>query len=305
VLDTANKTVWRIDLAKRTATPILTSGDKAQGGRVADPAFIATGGPDVLVLDAKNQLWRWRPAGNKGKGTLVKVDVAGASSWGNDVRAIDTFVANFDAAFYKLYVVDESEQNIMVLEPANDGSGYPVKPSGRLPTNRPVDGITDLLLDGDIYVAENGAVARVIPANSWDAEMPKDTQVRPESFLTLLASPDRPGNESSRRAGPIYAYDRVNARLIAFDKATGDYVSQFRLVGDDPAWEDLQGMVIMPGADAEAPALMWWINDTGLHTTTLVEADAPTPTAAPAASPTAEPTATPKPTKKPKKTPKP
>jgi hypothetical protein len=61
----------------------------------------------------------------------------------------------------------------------------------------------------------------------------------------------------------------------------------------------------MPGADADAPALMWWIDGTGLHTTTLVEADAPNPTASPSASPTAEPTPPPKPTKKPKKTPKP
>ncbi len=305
VLDTANKTVWRIDLAKRTAAPILASGDKATGGRVADPAFITTGGPDVLVLDSKNQLWRWRPALNKGRGSLMKINVADSASWGNDIKAIDTFVANFDAAFYKLYVVDASEQNIMVLSPANDGSGYPVKPTGRLPTNRPVDGITDLMLDGDIYVAEDGEVARVIPANSWDAEPPEDTQVRPDSYYTLLASPDKPGNESSRRDGPIYAYDRVNARVVAFSKATGDYMSQYHLVGDDPGWDDLQGMVIMPGADAEAPATMWWIDSTGLHSAVLMEAAGPTPTAAPSPSATAEPAATPKPTKKPKKTPKP
>jgi hypothetical protein len=305
VLDTANKTVWRIDLAKGTAAPILKSGDRAPGGRVADPAFITTGGPDVLVLDAKNQLWRWRPANTKGKGTLVKVDVVDSASWGNDIKAIDTFVANFDAAFYKLYIADPSEQNIMVLSPANDGSGYPVRPTGRLPTNRPIDGITDLLLDGDIYVAEDGKVARVIPANSWSPDKPRDTQLRPESDFTLLASPDKPGNESSRRAGLIYAYDRINARLVAFDKASGDYVAQFRLAGADPAWTDLRGMVVMPGADAEAPALMWWIDRSGVNTTTLVEADAPAPTASPSASPTAEPTATPKPTRKPKPTPRP
>jgi hypothetical protein len=304
-LDAANKTVWRIDLAKRTAAPILASGDKATGGRVEDPLFLTTGGPDVLVLDAKNQLWRWRYANTKGKGTLTKVTVENSASWGDDIKAIATFVANYGAALYKLYVVDPSEQNIMVMSPANDGSGYYGKSLGRLPTDRPVDGITDLLLDGDIYVAENGGVARVIPANSWDAEMPKDTQVRPDSYFTLLASPDKPGNESSKRDGLLYAYDRENARLVAFDKASGDYVAQFRLVGDNPGWKDLQGMVIMPGADAETPATMWWIDSKGLYAATLVEASEPLPTASPSASPTAEPTATPKPTKKPKKTPKP
>jgi hypothetical protein len=303
VLDAANKTVWRIDLAKKSATPVLTTGDKVGGAKVADPAFLTTGGPDVLVLDSKNQLWRWRPV--KGKGTLVKIKVADSASWGNDIKAVDTFVANFDAAFYKLYVVDASEQNIMVLAPANDGSGYPVKPTGRLPTNRPVDGITDILLDGDIYVAENGGVARVIPAAGWKAQLPDDTNIRPESYYSLIASPDKPGGESSRRAGLLYAYDRVNDRVVAFDKATGDYKAQYRLAGDDRGWADLQGMVIMPGADAEAPATMWWASSTGVHTATLVEAVEASPSVSPSPTASAEPTAKPKPTKKPKKTPKP
>ena len=75
VLDTLGKTVWRIDLAKKTATPVLKSGQKASGTKVADPKLITTGGPDVLVLDTKNQLWRWRPLDTKGKGTLVKIRV--------------------------------------------------------------------------------------------------------------------------------------------------------------------------------------------------------------------------------------
>ena len=40
-------------------------------------------------------------------------------------------------------------------------------PQRRLPTDRPVDGITDLLIDGDIYAAENGAVERMSPATGW------------------------------------------------------------------------------------------------------------------------------------------
>ena len=47
VLDTANKTVWRIDLAKKTASPVAKAGQKASGAKVADPKVITTGGPDV------------------------------------------------------------------------------------------------------------------------------------------------------------------------------------------------------------------------------------------------------------------
>ena len=160
MLDTANKTVWRIDLAKKQASPILKSGQRASGTRVADPKLITAGGPDVLILDSKNTLWRWRPANNSGRGTLVRIPIKNSASWGDDVKDLSTFVANFDAAFYKLYVVDPSEQNIMVFDPSSDGSGYHSAGTGRLPTDRPVDGMTDLMIDGDIFVAENGAGRR-------------------------------------------------------------------------------------------------------------------------------------------------
>ena len=274
VLDTANKTVWRIDLAKKTASPIAKSGQRASGTRVADPKLLVTGGPDVLVLDTKNNLWRWRPTDTKGRGTLVKIQIRDSATWGTDVNVMSTFVANFDAAFYKLYLVDPSQQNIMVLSPANDGSGYPLKPMGRLPTDRPVDGITDLLIDGDIYVAENGGVARVIPATSWTAKAPDDAQLRPNPRYTMLAAPERPGI-STKGIGSLYAFDQANQRIVAFNKSNGDYVAQYLLENGGAGWADLRDFVVLPGADADAPNTAWWISDDGLHTAVLEQAEAP------------------------------
>jgi hypothetical protein len=308
VLDAANKTVWRIDLAKKTATAVLKAGQKASGTTVADPKFITIGGPHVLVLDSKNVLWRWSLANKQGKGTLAKVNVEGSASWGSDVLDIATFVANFDAALYKLYIVDPSEQNIMVMSPRSDGSGYSGPAQRRLPTDRPVDGITDLLIDGDIYVAENGAVARVIPAAGWQTEPPKDTQLRPTSRYTLLSSPDRPDGSSSRRQGILYAFDAENHRLVAFNKADGAYVAQYQLAGGDDAWAGLTGMTVMVSADETVPPTMWWISASGLHTVSLAAAPggsgaSPSPSAGagPSVAPTksTKPGPTPKPTKKP------
>jgi len=303
VLDTASKTVWRIDLAKKTATAVAKAGQKASGTRVADPKLITTGGRDVLILDSKNVLWRWRPADSKGKGTLIRIKVTDSASWGDDVRDIATFVANFDAAFYKLYIVDLSEQNIMVLSPANDGSGYPVTPTRRLPTDRPVDGMTDLLIDGDIYVAENGEVARVIPASGWSVELPQDTRLRPTSRYTLLSSPDRSDGSSSRRKGLLYAFDATNHRIVAFNKEDGAYVAQYQLAAGDDAWVGLRGMTVMAPPDETAPATLWWITDTGLHSALLEAAPdgssaSPSPSAS--AEPSAAPTRAPKPTRTPK-----
>ncbi len=305
VLDTLGKTVWRIDLAKKTAVPVARSGQKASGTKLADPKIITTGGPDVLVLDTKNSLWRWRPVDSKGKGTLVKIRISDSSSWGNDISVMATFVANFDAAFYKLYIVDPSAQNLRVLSPANDGSGYPVAPIDRLPTDRPVDGITDLLLDGDIFVAENGGVARVIPAAGWTATGPKDTQVRPNPSYVLLSSPDRPDGSSSKRIGPLYAFDRANHRIVAFNKGDGKFIEQYLLADGDDGWSDLQDMVVMPGADEAAPSTVWWISSSGLHSAVLVKAEGPAATPTPASSQAASPTPRPAKTPKPKTTPKP
>jgi len=300
VLDTGSKTVWRIDRAKKTATAIARAGQKVSGVTLADPTLLAIGGPDVLILDAKNVLWRWRPTNTSGKGTLRRIPVVDSASWGSDITAIATYVANFDAAFYKLYIVDPSEQNIMVLSPANDGTGYPVKPTRRLPTDRPVDGITDLVIDGDIFVAEDGQVSRVIPASGWQAKPPPDTLLRPASRYVWISSPTKPDGSSSRHDGTIYAFDAINDRLVAFSKATGSYIAQYRPAPGDEPWTDLVDMVVLPGADDTAPATMWWISPTGLHSTTLEAAPAgglPSPSpSSPDGSPAA---ATAKPTAKP------
>ena len=61
-------------------------------GRSPRRATWRSGGPDLLILDAKNVLWRWRPADTKGKGTLTRVNVKGSTSWGDDIMGINTFL---------------------------------------------------------------------------------------------------------------------------------------------------------------------------------------------------------------------
>ncbi len=302
VLDTATKTVYRIDLAKKTASPIAKSGQRTSTGRVADPKMLTVGGPDVLILDSKNQLWRWRPANNSGRGTLVQIPVKDSASWGDDVKDIATFVANFDAAFYNLYVVDPSEQNILVFATASDGSGYHNHGNPRLPTDRPVDGISDLMIDGDIFAAENGNVERLIPATQWSPQLPSDTQLRPVSNYTMLSSPILANGNPSKRVGALYAFDAANHRIVTFNKSDGKYLGQYQLTGDDDSWSDLQGIDVLPTADAEAPSTLWWISSKGLNSALLEAAPEPSPSASPGSSPKATPTKapakTPKPTKK-------
>ena len=137
--------------------------------------------------------------------------------------------------------------------------------TGRLPTDRPVDGITDLMIDGDIFVAENGEVERVIPATSWSPDLPEDTQLRPTSDYTMLSSPILANGNPSKRIGALYAFDATNHRVVAFNKSDGEYLGQYQLAGGDEAWSDLQGLDVLPIADADAPSTMWWISSNGLQ----------------------------------------
>jgi hypothetical protein len=302
VLDTGTKTVWRIDLAKKTASPVYKSGQKADAGKVGDPKLIVAGGPDVLVLDTKNVMWRWRPIGTAGKGTLVRINIPGSTTWGSDVQVLGTFVSNFSQAFYKLYVVDPSQQNIMVLSPNSDGSGYTAAAVPRLPASRDVTKITALLIDGDIYATESGAVERLIPTGGWKPATLPDTDVRPTSSFTVMVSPNLADGSYSKGSGILYAWDTQNDRVVAFSKNGGKYVAQYVAVSGGVAWTDLQDVEVLPTLGTDVPATMWWISSTTFYSSTLVDAQ-PVPTPSPSASPSSSPT--PSSSTKPGKSPQP
>ena len=76
-----------------------------------------------------------------------------------------------------------------------------------------------------------------------------------------------------------------------------------RPVATEADWTDLRGMVVLPGADDTAPATLWWISSTGVHTASLapVAEDggaSPSPSGSAAASPAASPGKTAKPSPK-------
>ena len=306
VLDTGTKTVWRIDLAKKTASPILRTGQKTSFGKPGDPKLITTGGPDVLILDAKNALWRWRPLGTAGRGTLIKVNITGSASWGTDVKVLATFVVNYSAAFYKLYVVDPSQQNIFVYSPNGDGSGYTSGSTPRLATNRDVSGITALLLDGDIYATESGALERISPATGWKPAALPDTDIRSTTTYTLLEAPSGTIGRSTPGIGNLYLFDTTNHRVVAYAKSDGHYVAQYQLAAGSTAWNDLVDMVVLPSTTGDTAPDLWWVSSTGLHSALLV-AVTETPSASPSPSPSAPASASPRPgkTATPAKTPRP
>jgi hypothetical protein len=263
VIDRATSAVYRIDLEGKAAVPIMKLGQKASGTKVGEPRLITVGGPDLLVLDADNVLWRWRPADKAGKGTLTKVKVKGSASWGDDILDIGTFVRNAEQGLYNLYIVDPSESQIMAYSPAADGSGFPASPNGRLATAQAVDDFASLYIDGDIWVIDGGVIKRFSSgkADGWAAAGLPDRLLRPAPEYALITA------AGGRRTGPLYAYDPASERVVAMDKAGGSYLEQY-LAADSNSWADIRGMYALSGIDG-GPETLVWIDAGHLHTTVL------------------------------------
>ncbi len=299
VLDRTTKAVYRVDLAARKAVAVVRAGASASGTKVGTPRLLATGGPDVLVLDAKNVLWRWRPADATGKGTLARIRIAEASTWGADILQVGTFVRNADDGLYNLYVVDPSEQQILRYSPARDGSGFPGAASGYLTTPQDVSGVTSMYIDGEIYLADRGHVERFISGrgSEWRPADPPDTLLRPLPTYTYVASP------GARGEGTMYAFDALGDRIVAFDKARGAYLGQYRIAGGGADWADVRAFYVLDGTGGQAP-LLYWIAADRIGVATLEAAAAPAPSTSPSASgaPAASPGATARPSARPRPT---
>jgi hypothetical protein len=296
VIDKATKAVYRIGLKAKTATLVVKQGTKNKSGTVATPRFLGVGGQDLLILDSKNVLWRWRPSNDEGKGTLTKVTLEDSASLGDDIMGINTFLRPGTRGLYNLYIVDPSEQQIRAYSPAADGSGFPGNPTPWLATARSVAEMTSTFVDGDLFAADAGALVRFVGGKNegWTAKAPKDSILRPAPSYSIIAA------GPARREGEIYGYDQPNKRIVAVTKIDGKYVAQYRLAGDAPELGGLRAMYIIPGVDTE-PSTLVWMSRAGVHQAILVAVPDSGPAASPKTSPgpsgSAE--ATPKPSKKP------
>ncbi|HET7181619.1 MAG TPA: hypothetical protein VFI15_05245 [Candidatus Limnocylindrales bacterium] len=291
VLDAATKSVYRIDLAGHKASVIFREGNKAAGATESAPKLIGVGGRDLLMVDAKNVVWRWRPANLTGKGSISRVRVTGSAEWGNDILAIGTFLRDPEANLYNLYVVDPSAQQIKRYSPAADGSGFPAQPNLWLSSVRDLTKVTGMYIDGDVWIADGGILYRYSGGASvgWSAAELDDGILRPAPAYRWI------GSGSEKRTGTIYGFDPGSDRLVGISKVNGSFVVQYRLAGGNTGWADFRGFYVEPGLDQEPDAIVW-ISKNGIGRALLQPVGplgSPAPDGSPAATSSA-PTATPR-----------
>jgi hypothetical protein len=282
VIDRTTRSVYRVDLSARKATLVARVGMKQGGATFSNARYLGVGGPDLLILDAKNVLWRWRPADAEGNGTLTRVRVQGSTSWGDDIKGFNTFLRDAARGLYNLYVIDPSEQQVRAYSPAADGSGFPAAPTAWLATARDVTGMSSSYVDGDFFAVDGGAIRRFVSGkdDGWDADAPLDTLLRPAPTYVLVAG------AGERRVGNIYVFDRPNARIVALDKTDGSYRAQYRLAGGATDWSDFRAMYIVPGIE-EGPPTVVWLSLDAVHQAVLEAVPDVAPKATPSPSPSA------------------
>jgi hypothetical protein len=298
VIDSTNDSVYRIDLATRAKKQIALKGQvpPGDGSAVASPRLLAVGGPDVLILDSANQLWRWRPAagGSPGSGTLVKIMVEDSGTWGSGVRAIGTFVTDTNLGQYSIYVVVPSAGQVLKYPASADGSGYRASSRANYlaAENVSVSQVDDMYIDGSLYLLNNGVAERYYSGQAtiknWTADPPGDTTIRPNPpFYTKIAA-DNPISDQ----GNLYAYDGRGRRIVEITKINGKYIQEFVLPENSAYFSALRGMFVRTGANSSNPTL-YWIEGGYLLQASLTPAGATTsPSPSGSVKPTAKPTAT-------------
>jgi hypothetical protein len=292
ILDKATNSVYRIDLRTKKATVVFRWKDRKAGNIEGQPRHITTAARDLVIIDDKNVVWRWRPADQTGRGTTTIVPVNGSPGWGNDIVAVGTFLKQISTGQYNLYIVDPSEQNILAYSPDRDGSGFHSGGQPRLTVARDVSKITDLVIDGDIFAADGGAIERFVGGKSegWTIQAPGTAGYAPQGDILLREAPQYTlvASASEKRTGLLYAWDKANGRVVAFDKAKGTFVAQYRLAGGSQALTDVRGIFVVLGAVQGAPATLFWATKDAVMSAVL-EAVPDGPTTGPGASGSAMP----------------
>lgn len=188
------------------------------GGRVAAAPLEVTwdrGGDRLLVLDSDRQLWSIDSASDSNPTALA---LRGADEL-RSVAGIATYVSN-------LYILDPDGGEVWRYLPAGDG--FDSERAGLLGAIE-LPEATQLVVDGDVYVQDGGALRRFRQGTEQD---------------TLLDGIDLPPVAPSALAedvirGLIFIADRGNGRVVVGDRE-GPFVRQYR----HPGFADLRGLAL-------------------------------------------------------------
>ncbi|CAN5743361.1 hypothetical protein BH24CHL6_BH24CHL6_06060 [soil metagenome] len=280
----ADRSVIRVDPETGTSVVIAAAGE-GPGAGIGPPMLLARGGLDLVIVDIRGSLWRWRPSDQIGAGTLGPMRVSGEQQWGPDVVDLATFLIDAEQSQYRLYVPHPTSSHSLRYEPVADCSGFRVPTPYFVSEGENVAAFRQLHIDGDIYAVTSDALLRYFNGrrSTFELEPPPDSvDLRPGSDFGRLAA------TGTRGVGLLLLWDAQHERIIVYRKADGTYVEQYVGAAGSPPFANVRGMFAIDRGEVEPPLLVW-ANAQGLHTTVL---EAPVD---PGQQPSAEPGQSPRP----------
>ncbi len=274
-----DRSVSRVDPATGRSAVIVTAGE-GSGVGMGPPYLLGLGGPDLLIIDTRGALWRWRPSDNQGNGTLGAIRVGGDTNWAHDVPDIGTFVINADRGLYRLYVAYPPTAQILRYEPVADGSSFIAPTPYFLGESEPVNTFRRLFIDGDIYALTADNVLRYFNGRRVTSyalgDPPDGADVRPGHDYQQFT-----GTGLRNEVGRLYVWDAIHKRVLVFNKDDGAYLEQF--VSDGPEFDDVRGMYVVEGQPGQ-PSTLVFATAGGLYQVILDTTPAGSPTPAPSGS---------------------
>ncbi len=299
--------VVRVDPGGGGVATVVQEGDGAGQG-IGVPRMLARAGPDLLIVDTRGALWRWRPSDSLGGGTLGQVRVSGEQVWNDNVVDLETFVINPDQGLYRLYLPFPATSQVLRYDPTADGSGFSAPTPYFVGEDEDVGAFRQLHIDGDLYAVTSANLVRYFNGRetgfSLDAP-PDDGDLRAGHDYALMAA------TGTRGVGRLFVWDQLHGRVLAYDKTEGTFIEQFVAGAGAPPLAELRGMYLVDRGLAQPPILVWARSE-GLFQVELSAVHEPEPSPTPAPSPTATPpsaSATPagpttEPTRRPRRTPR-
>jgi hypothetical protein len=299
-----DRSVVRIDPQTGAAVTIASAGD-GPGTGMGAPVLLGRASIDLLIVDVRGGLWRWRASDTAGSGTLTSLRVSGEQVWGRELADIDTFVIDPERPLYRLYVPHVLSQQILRYEPVGDGSGFSPPTPYFVGDDEPVASFREIHVDGDIYALTPDGMLKYFNQRRVSFELdepPDEDDLRPGHDYRRLAV------TGERGSGRLFIWDAAHSRVLAFNKADGSYVEQWLAEDGATPLTDVRGMYIVDRGEVEPPLLVW-ADARHLYRTELVTAPeagpSPSPTLDGSPSPSPSPGITGEPSERPRRTPRP
>jgi hypothetical protein len=263
--------VVRIDPTTGSVATIIQTGS-GSGQGIAQPRLLSRGGRDLLIVDVRGALWRWRASDAQGSGTLGDVRIAGDQVWGPDVVDVETFVINPDQGLYRLYVPYPPSQQILRYEPTADASGFSAPAPYFVGSTEDVSGFRQLMIDGDVYAVTEPGLLRYFNGRDTGFSLdppPDDQNLRPGHLYESVDATGTKGN------GQLFVWDKQWSRILVYDKVEGSYLEQYVAAAGAPAFADMRGMYIVDRGVTQPPMLVW-ARPEGLFQVPLTQPQIPT-----------------------------